>query len=80
MFRKYYVTLGGKKHFLEYATVYAENQEDAFALADKEYGFYNVSSVYTEKAWTRKFTRNYTFLGEIENKKRLDYLRLKMIV
>ena len=80
MFRKYYVTLCGEDYFLNYVTVYAENREEAFGIADKEYGFFNVSSVYTEKAWQNKFTQTYSHLGELENKRRLEYLRSKRIV
>lgn len=35
MFRKYYVTLCGEDYFLNYVTVYAENREEAFSIADK---------------------------------------------
>lgn len=74
MLRHYYITLCGG-HFGEYADVYADNKETANKCAEKSYGTLNVSTVYTEKAWAKKYTKCFRYVGKIANSEEKEYLR-----
>ncbi len=74
MLRHYYITLCGS-HFGEYVDIYATDKETAGTLAEKKYGTFNVSTVYTEKAWAKRYTKRFRYLGKIENSEEKEYLR-----
>ncbi len=74
MLRHYYITLCGS-HFGEYADIYAADKDTAGALAEKRYGTLNVSTVYTEKAWEKKYTKCFRYIGRIENNAEKEYLK-----
>lgn len=79
MYRKYYVTLCDK-YFGCYVTTWAKNSDEAFDSAVNKYGVLNVSNVYTERVWERKYTSIFTYQGEIENRERTEFLRRKKII
>lgn len=79
MLKHYYITLKDK-YFCNYADVYAQNKENAEELAVKKYGIMNVSTVYTERAWSKKYTKVFSYIGKIENDGEEEYLRRKHII
>ena len=64
--RHYYVTLCGPYRG-KYVEIRSTNKDKAFDSVVKVYGILNVSSVYTEKAWERKYTDIFTSLGYVES-------------
>lgn len=78
MLRHYYITLCGSR-FGEYTDVYANDKDVAWKLAEKQYGTLNVSTVYTDKAWAMKYTKNFRYVGKIENNEEKEYLRRRKI-
>ena len=62
---KYYVTFKDGENFGTYAVVYSENADKAFEIATKEFGWINVSNIYTEHNWKYKYTMHLRFLKEV---------------
>ena len=64
--RHYYVTLCGD-HYGKYVDINSCNKDDALTSVMEEYGVWDVSRVYTEAAWQRKYTDVFTYAGFIES-------------
>ena len=64
--RHYYVTLCGD-YFGKYVDLYAFDKEYALDGVIKVYGVMNVSKVYTDTAWQRKYKDVFTYAGFIES-------------
>lgn len=72
--RKYYVCFKDGENFGTYAVVYAENADKAFEIATKEFGWINVSNVYTEHNWQFKYISHLRFLKEVNPEYYQKYL------
>ena len=78
MLRHYYVTLCGE-NFGQCVDICATDKESAVSLAEKVYGVTNVSTAYTDKAWAKKYTKCFRYVGKIKTDEEKEYLRRKRL-
>ena len=78
MLRHYYITLCGD-YFGQCVDICATDKESAVTLTEKVYGIMNVSTAYTDKAWAKKYTKCFRYIGKIENCEEKEYLRRRKI-
>lgn len=83
--RHYYVTLCGDYRG-KYVEIMATDKDRAFDGVVKVYGVLNVFKVYTDKAWERKYTDIFAYLGyivsedETKARKERQYKRYGVLV
>ena len=77
--RHYYVTLCGPYRG-KYVEIKSTDKTTAFDSVVKVYGVLNVSRVYTDKAWERKYTDIFTSAGYIESEFEKQYKRYSVSV
>lgn len=76
MIRLYYITLCGEFQG-RYVEIYARDKDRAVWSTERVFGVMNVSTVYTAKAWSKRYTGNLISVGKIESEDEREYRRLR---